>query len=324
MYFCNHIGRTIYAPAALVPADGPVVLSAVAADPEEVCADELIAYESNRIGTLVDDQPGAAMAPLVPRLAKAKRVGCDRGIQPWLVPHVQCIDLNAELAALRRTKDPDEIAMIEHAVLGCEAAYTAARKFVRPGVTEVQVYAHLHAAAVEAVGEPIGEFGNDFRSGLPGGPPRARFITDGELYPLDLSVVYRGYSCDLCRTLCVGGKPTDAQREAHRLVLEALDYVEQHARAGVSCRQLYLDVHRMLDGKNGWSFMHHLGHGFGLFCHEAPRLNPHWDDTLQVGDVFTAEPGLYHDDLRGGVRVEQDYLVTDSGLRRLSNHDTGL
>jgi Xaa-Pro aminopeptidase len=65
-------------------------------------------------------------------------------------------------------------------------------------------------------------------------------------------------------------------------------------------------------------FNHHLGHGIGLFPHEAPHLNPHWNDTFEVGDVFTAEPGLYDEKiLRAGMRIENDYVVTETGVENL-------
>ena len=66
-------------------------------------------------------------------------------------------------------------------------------------------------------------------------------------------------------------------------------------------------------------FNHHLGHGIGLFPHEAPHLNPHWDDTFAIGDVFTAEPGLYDPKLRAGMRIENDYVVTDDGVECLTH-----
>jgi Xaa-Pro aminopeptidase len=86
---------------------------------------------------------------------------------------------------------------------------------------------------------------------------------------------------------------------------------------------LHDEVTKMLDGFNGWSFFHHLGHGTGLSPHEAPYLNADWDDVLQVGDLFTVEPGLYHADLRGGVRLEQNYWLTGNGLCRLSSYPLG-
>ena len=61
-----------------------------------------------------------------------------------------------------------------------------------------------------------------------------------------------------------------------------------------------------------------LGHGIGLFPHETPHLNSDWDDTFEIGDVFTCEPGLYTPELRAGIRLENDYLVTPKGVELLS------
>jgi Xaa-Pro aminopeptidase len=62
-----------------------------------------------------------------------------------------------------------------------------------------------------------------------------------------------------------------------------------------------------------------LGHGVGLAPHEGPHLNPYWDDTLAEGDFLAVEPGLYHDDLRVGLRLEQNFLVTASGVELLTD-----
>ena len=64
---------------------------------------------------------------------------------------------------------------------------------------------------------------------------------------------------------------------------------------------------------------HHLGHGIGLFPHEAPHLNPNWEDTFQEGEVFACEPGLYAPRFREGIRLENNYLVTKAGVELLSD-----
>jgi len=51
----------------------------------------------------------------------------------------------------------------------------------------------------------------------------------------------------------------------------------------------------------------------------VPRINPAWDDTFESGDVVAFEPGLYGDELRGGIRLENNYLITGSGFRQLSH-----
>ena len=75
----------------------------------------------------------------------------------------------------------------------------------------------------------------------------------------------------------------------------------------------------MLDEYRPDAFSHHLGHGFGLYPHTAPHLNPHWDDTFEEGDTFTAEPGLYAEELRAGIRLEQNYIVTSDGVEKMTN-----
>jgi Xaa-Pro aminopeptidase len=137
--------------------------------------------------------------------------------------------------------------------------------------------------------------------------------------PGHLSYFFGGYKADLCRTYAVSGELSDAQRFAIDAVASALVHAEGRIAPGVSCKDVFAEIHARLDGQRGFKFHHHLGHGIGLAPHEAPRVNPHWDDVFEVGDVFTLEPGLYGHELRAGVRIEHDYLVTDSGLIRLSN-----
>lgn len=302
------------ATALLVTVDGATLVApgAVAG----TAAEHSLPYEASRLSTLVDDQLGNLLAPLQPLLAG--RVGCDAMPRPWLFPRVTFADLNPVLFTLRRTKDADEVALIRRAVKACEGAYARARDILHPGVTELALYAELQAAAVETAGEPLGDFGNDFQSGTPGGMPRQRSVEAGEIAIFDLTAIYRGYCCDLCRSFAVDGTPSPAQLQAFTLVADALEYVERTVKPGVSCAQLYQYVFTMLDGQHGWRFSHHLGHGIGLAPHEGPRLNPHWGDTFRAGDTFTAEPGLYGDNLRGGIRIEQNYLVTATGVERLS------
>lgn len=278
-------------------------------------ADKVETYVSNKHSTMVDDRRHAVLAPFASKLSG--KVGCDSAVPFDAVSNRA--DICEILRQMRRAKDADEVALIRRAVFGAEAAYAKAREILAHGVSEIHIYAQMLAAATEAVGEPVGEMGNDFQSGSGGGAPRLRNCEDGELMPLDVSVWVRGYSCDLSRTFAVG-KISPAQQEAQSHVAAALDYVEKTARAGASCLQLFKDVDAALNAvRPEWKFGHHLGHGIGTGGHEAPRLNPHWDDTFQVGDVFTAEPGLYGEDLKAGIRIEHNYLVTESGLEKLSH-----
>ena len=305
--------------ALFLPLEGKSVLSIPSESAGEIVAGEVVVAELQRHATLVEDLIGSTFKPLLSHITRQKRVGCDEPAPSWLMGEVEIADLTVVMQAMRRRKDHDEIEILRHAIKATESVYRRAREILRPGLTEVELYAELHAEAVRASGEPLSIFGNDFQCGTPGGPPRHRAAAAGEIAVLDISVGVRGYSSDLCRSFVVGAEPTDLQLSAHRRIAGVLEYVEKTVRPGVSCLKLFEDARTMLeDNEYGWEFFHHLGHGIGLGGHEAPRLNPYWNDTFAEGDVFTAEPGLYGRDLRGGIRLEHNYVVTEDGLDRLS------
>jgi Xaa-Pro dipeptidase len=151
-----------------------------------------------------------------------------------------------------------------------------------------------------------------------------RVAAAGELYVLDLGPAYRGYFSDNCRTFAVDRKPTDEQMKAWTVVTGAHPIVERMAKPGVRCRDLYAAVDAHYRTHTGKPFPHHLGHGVGLQPHEFPHLNPKWDDVLLEGEVFTAEPGLYGPELKAGMRIENQYLVTANGVENLTPFPTAL
>jgi Xaa-Pro aminopeptidase len=220
---------------------------------------------------------------------------------------------------MRRRKDPDELKLIEHACRCASAMYRRAREIVAPGITETEVFVELQAAATREAGEPLSAYlGNDFTCGGGGGPPRPeRRAQAGEIYIIDVGPAYRGYFADASRGFAVDRKPTDAQLRAYEAIAAALHIVEQRARPGVRCREIYDEVFAHLQTHPGAKFPHHLGHGVGLQPHEFPHLNPKWDDVLMEGEVFTAEPGLYASELASGIRIENQYVVTATGVRNL-------
>jgi Xaa-Pro aminopeptidase len=90
-------------------------------------------------------------------------------------------------------------------------------------------------------------------------------------------------------------------------------------RPGLSCQKLFDEAQKHLDKSLPWIFDHHLGHGVGLAPQEGPHLNPCWEDTLAEGDFIAVEPGLYHEELRTGVRLEQNFLVTAAGVQLMTD-----
>jgi Xaa-Pro aminopeptidase len=311
----------------LIDVSGHCILVSPNTIPNHVVADEVLVFEAQWHSTLRQDQLASASNALRDfRGNFTGRVGVEaclaaNGVLVMLniTDLTQVVDIQPTIWNLRRRKDADELTMIRRAVACTEAMYAKAKEIVRPGVSELYVYNSLHAAAVEVAGEPLTAVGNDYQCNSPGGSPRKRITESGELYILDLGPVYRGYWADNCRTFAVDGRPTDVQLNAWNAVVAALDFVEQTVKPGVSCRELFRDVQAMLDKHRLGAFSHHLGHGIGLFAHETPHLNPHWDDYFHEGDVFTAEPGVYYDELKAGIRLEQNYVVTSDGVERLTS-----
>jgi len=83
-------------------------------------------------------------------------------------------------------------------------------------------------------------------------------------------------------------------------------------------------VYRFVKERLDETFWHHAGHGIGHHGHEAPRLIPGSDDVFEEGDVFTIEPGIYHDALQGGIRIEDNYRVHPAGVENLFDYPLGL
>ena len=326
-YFTGHRWDFRFAPAVVMLPTGETLL--VCPDKplelEQAAATEVRTYVAKRRSTLRTDQREASSAILGDWLAargRQARVGVEFSVCP---PHVtrllagaEVLDVDLDLLALRRRKDPDELVLLRRAIAATGAMYEAARQRIRPGVSELEIFSALQAAAVETCGEMLTGTGNDYACGVRGGLPRTRPCDAGELYILDLGPAYRGYFGDNARTIAVDGRPTDDQLAAWRHVCEALAVVERRARPGVRCRDIYEEVRQWLATAPVGSWSSHLGHGIGLFVHEMPHLNPEWDDVLEAGDVIAVEPALYDPALRCGMRIENNYLVTDAGLELLS------
>ncbi len=314
-----------FQPYAALWADGKALLIGPQRQiPDSVAADDVATYEAQRHSTLRNDQRAASTEVLIAELAnlhQAKRIGVEYSVCTRHLPleHAALIDVEPAFYRLRRRKDPDELAKIRKAIDATAAMYERAREIIRPGIGELEVFNQLQAAAVNVCGEMLTGTGNDYQCGSRGGPPRDnRPAADGELYILDLGPAFRGYFADNARTIAVG-TPTDEQLCAWEHVTAIFKLIQRDVRPGVSARSIFETAQTQLAEAPCGVFNHHLGHGIGLFPHEAPHLNPHWDDTFAAGDVFTVEPGLYDPKLNAGMRIENDYLVTADGVECLTD-----
>jgi Xaa-Pro aminopeptidase len=327
-YLGAHFTGWLHQSAFVLSSDGRSWMTTANSPASNVAADDVFGYEAQWHATQRLEQPQVVgqMVADVLKSRRAARVGIDAS--PVTLQVALHTDANTKLEAidpvlwqLRRVKDPDELVLMKQAVRCTEAMYGRAKQIIEPETPELRVFAELHQAAVETAGEPMTALlGNDYRCGEPGGPARGGHVAgDGQIYILDLGPCFRGYFADNCRAFAVNRKPTDAQMQTWKAIVSVLDLVEKMAKPGVRCRDLYRAADEHLTLMRGTGMSHHLGHGVGLQPHEFPHLNPKWDDVLLEGEVFTAEPGLYSAELNGGIRIENQYLVTKNGVENLLN-----
>ena len=202
-----------------------------------------------------------------------------------------------------------------------------AREIVKEGISEFEIYREVQQAAIAAAGRPGLVYG-DFRACTPSNPKQGGMPTDyklqnGDIFVLDYSVMLCGYRSDFTNAIAVG-EPTEGQRELFAICQAGMKAGEEKLKAGAKCADVYKAVQQpFVDAGKADAFPHHAGHGLGLGHPETPILVPASEDTLEVGDVVTLEPGAYVEGV-GGMRIEHNYLITESGYERLSNHEISL
>lgn len=324
-YLSAHLPGWQHHAAMVLFADGRSWLVTANQPSKTAAAEQIDSYEANWMGTQRSEQPAVVAGKVIEQLKSrgAKRIGVDSSAVTAQVAirfEGGAAPIDPTIYELRRVKDADELELMKVGIRCTEAMYRRARQIIEPGVPELKVYNELHAAAVETAGERLSDLlGNDYASGKPGGPARKDHAAQaGQIYILDLGPAYRGYFSDNARGFCVDRKPTDAQMNAWQAIVGSFKVVERMARPGVRCRDIFAAVDEHFKQTRGTGMPHHLGHGVGLNPHEAPHLNPKWDDVLLEGEFFTAEPGQYGLEINGGIRIENNYLVTKTGVQNLT------
>jgi Xaa-Pro aminopeptidase len=205
------------------------------------------------------------------------------------------------------------------------AAYDAVRAAIAPGANEVAVLAAGHRAANLRAGEQVFHSG-DYRCGVFGGPARDREARAGELYIVDAWTTYRGYWSDLCRTFAVS-EPTPLQIEVFDHMAGILAEVPDKLKPGARGTELWRWIDRRIREHphlREAGFTHHAGHGVGIRGHEPPDLNRDREGILAPGNVVSCEPGAYTPELNGGIRLENTFLITESGCELLSDYPVAL
>lgn len=223
------------------------------------------------------------------------------------------------MSRLRRFKDASETAAIRRAARIASDAFLETLDSVKPGMTEKEFEALLNYRISVAGGEPSFDMivASGERSSMPHGRASGREMRPGEWVTVDYGARWEGLCCDITRNFSLG-TPSDEAAEMHELVTEAHRTGASLLRPGASGKAVH-EAAVEIFGRHGKAkyFTHSLGHGLGLEIHEAPLLSARRDDTLAAGDVVTVEPGLYIPHF-GGMRLEDDYLITEGGAERLT------
>jgi Xaa-Pro aminopeptidase len=257
----------------------------------------------------------------------------------WLQRTLASVTADVELVATegivegrRVVKDDYEIDVLKEAGRRLSRAASRVLDTVRRGMTERDVAfaieQHLHEVGfARPAFETIVASGPN--AALPHARPTERKLAEGDLVVLDFGGVYDSYCVDLTRTVCIG-QPSPRVREVYNAVLAAHDDAVAAVAPGQS-RFAIDGAARDCLAQAGMddAFGHGTGHGLGIDVHEDPRIvrrRPDVDvrhEFVAPGMVFTIEPGAYFPDW-GGVRIEDDVLVTDTGVELLTHVTTEL
>jgi Xaa-Pro aminopeptidase len=222
------------------------------------------------------------------------------------------------LNQLQSVKDQGEMAALRQAVAITCASLADAFAVALPGAFEFTA-----EAAIEGGFRRRGAAALAFPSICASGPNtctlhyrrNGRRLEAGDLLLLDVGAKYRHYCADVTRTIPVSGRFTQRQREIYDLVWEAQQRAAGALRPGVTFKDVNRVAREYLEAAGyGDAFLHGVGHHLGLRVHDVPGFH----GPFQVGMVVTVEPGIYLAEEALGVRIEDDYLITETGAEKLS------
>lgn len=259
---------------------------------------------------------GVAKAAFVPAdLSYADYLDLDK-----LSEGVELTPVKDHVADIRAIKDAGEIEFIKHACKISMASFYALLDVLEPGITEVDVANELEYQFRSRGGE-----GFCFETIVASGPengacPHAtaskRVLESGDFVTIDFGTYYEGYCSDITRTVVLGKAKEPKLYDFFKIVSEAKQAAADILRPGVTYAEVNAAGVGVVEAA-GYKIPHGLGHNFGLDIHEQPYLGPANQTVETPGMVHTIEPGIYLPGI-GGVRQEDDYLITEDGYERLT------
>ncbi len=222
---------------------------------------------------------------------------------------------------LRQVKSAGEIEILQQAARIADDAFAHICTFIKPGVTELEVSNELEMfmrkqGATSSSFDMIVASGE--RGALPHGVATDKVIQSGELVTLDFGALYNGYISDITRTVAVG-EPSEKMREIYEVTLAAQVLALEKIKPGMTGIEADAIARDYIKSKGyGDAFGHSTGHGIGLEVHEGPALSFRSETVLVPNMTVTVEPGIYLPGI-GGVRIEDDIIITEDGNVRLTH-----
>jgi Xaa-Pro aminopeptidase len=241
------------------------------------------------------------------------------------VPSLEVGNIYEILVDLRRTKSAEEVRLLQHAVDITLEAHRRVAKAIKPGVYEYQAQAELeyvfrHSGAEGPAFPSI--VGSGFYSTVLHYDQNIRQMQDGDVVVVDIGALYSFYCADITRTYPVNGRFSERQRELYDIVLGAQEAIMKELRPGLSSFDLRKIAYNHINSHGsdmsgeplGKYFIHGVSHFVGLDVHDVGSEH----SPLRPGDVITVEPGIYIPEEYTGIRIEDMYLITESGFVHLS------
>lgn len=222
---------------------------------------------------------------------------------------------------LRMIKTTEEIELIKKAAWVSDEAFKYILTFIKPGVSEIDIANELEFrmrknGATGAAFDIIIASGH--RSALPHGVASDKKIEKGDMLTLDFGAYYQGYRSDMTRTIAVG-EPPEKLKEVYQIVYDSLQKALSNMKAGITGKEADSYSRDFITAKGyGKNYGHGSGHGIGLDIHENIFMSTVCEDILEENMVLTVEPGIYIPKI-GGVRIEDDVIVTKNGVEVITN-----
>jgi Xaa-Pro dipeptidase len=237
-------------------------------------------------------------------------------------PNANFVSAEETLTFLRMRKDAAEVAFMQKAVDIAQRGMQATIPFIQPGRSEREIATELTLQLLKAGSDASIPFSPIVASGPnsanPHATPSDRLLVSGDLLVIDWGASHNGYVSDLTRSFAIGQVEAEFERIAE-IVAEANAAGRAAVRPGITAGEVDIITRSVIvQAGYGDFFTHRTGHGLGIEGHEAPYIYKENTIPLASGMTFTIEPGIYIPG-RGGVRIEDNIVVTENGAQSLSS-----